>query len=79
MISISFQVTLFKCELRGTDCSRCVSALTTRHALRCGWCNGYDLCAVEDHPECIGPWIREIPDAGVEKKNCPVPIIHSVS
>ncbi|XP_072026499.1 plexin-A2-like [Amphiura filiformis] len=71
----AFQVTLFKCEVDRPDCSRCVSGLTTRPELQCGWCIDSKLCAVEDHPNCIESrsLIRE---SGNE--NCPSPVITSI-
>ena len=77
LLFFSFAATLFKCEVRRPDCSRCVSMKTTRPELGCGWCSESNLCAVKDHPECgdINFWIREMSDADNEviAKNCPAP------
>ena len=70
-------MTLFKCEIDRPDCSRCVSELTTRQELECRWCGVSEVCAVQDHPDCMysdtDPWRRE--DGNM---NCPVPVITSV-
>ncbi|XP_072026114.1 plexin-A4-like [Amphiura filiformis] len=68
-----FKVTLYKCEVKRPDCSRCLSSTTTRPELMCGWCKTNTMCTVNDNSKCSGGWL----EAGTDE-NCPMPILSGV-
>ncbi|XP_070566904.1 plexin-A4-like [Ptychodera flava] len=43
-----YKVTLYDCSIDRRDCSHCLSELTTRLPLQCGWCKGSGTCEVQE-------------------------------
>ena len=67
-------VTLYNCSVGRPDCSRCISAETSRPELLCGWCKDSWTCGVEGSPGCTrGVWIAASSNLG-----CPAPNIFQV-
>ncbi|XP_077985100.1 plexin-B1-like [Glandiceps talaboti] len=42
------QVTLYDCSVERSDCSECLSNITTKEVLNCGWCSKSDSCQIEE-------------------------------
>ena len=66
-------VTLYKCAVERPDCSRCLSNLTTRSELNCGWCSMDDMCTVQGSSQCTGGWV-----SASTNQNCPSPVLTKV-
>ncbi|XP_070557206.1 plexin-B2-like [Ptychodera flava] len=43
-----YKVTLYDCSIGRRDCSQCLSELTTRLPLQCGWCKRSSSCEVKE-------------------------------
>ncbi|XP_071961330.1 plexin-A1-like [Antedon mediterranea] len=65
-IDFSWKVTLYDCSVGRTDCSSCLSPLTTPPEYNCTWCNPA-MCVLE--PRC---------SAG-KPPSCPPPIVNKIS
>ncbi|XP_070559799.1 plexin-B-like [Ptychodera flava] len=46
-----YTVTLYDCSINRRDCSECLSDITTRLPLNCGWCGRSKTCEIEEHCE----------------------------
>ncbi|XP_077981100.1 plexin-B-like [Glandiceps talaboti] len=52
------QVTLYDCSVDRSDCSECLSNITTKEILNCGWCSKSDSCQIEEF--CTGgSWLPQ--------------------
>ncbi|XP_077985088.1 plexin-B-like [Glandiceps talaboti] len=67
------QVTLYNCSVDRSDCSECLSNITTKEVLNCGWCSKLDSCQIEEL--CTdGSWLPQDSDDAV----CGAPIITKI-
>ncbi|XP_077988586.1 plexin-B-like [Glandiceps talaboti] len=71
VIDYRYTVTLYKCGVDRRDCSECLSAVTTRIPLLCGWCTGSNTCEVAEL--CVSDWWEH----GITN-NCPKPVINKI-
>ncbi|XP_077863872.1 LOW QUALITY PROTEIN: plexin-A2-like, partial [Saccoglossus kowalevskii] len=55
-----FTVTLYNCSFDRLDCSECLSTVTTREELQCGWCVSDTSCQIEE--QCTGNrvWLPQV-------------------
>ncbi|XP_070558807.1 plexin-A4-like [Ptychodera flava] len=67
----SSNVTLYDCSVDREDCSLCLSSITTRPELQCGWCRdaGAEMCQIQDQCQ---DWLYQ------EPQSCDDPKIHNV-
>ncbi|XP_070557196.1 plexin-A2-like [Ptychodera flava] len=49
-----YTVTLYDCSINRRDCSECLSEISTRLPLNCGWCTGSRTCEVQN--VCESEW-----------------------
>ncbi|XP_006813744.2 plexin-B-like [Saccoglossus kowalevskii] len=66
-----YTVTLYDCRIDRKDCSGCLSTITTREELQCGWCVSDSSCQISSH--CNRHWWSQ--DV---TENCDDPIISEI-
>ncbi|XP_077862895.1 hepatocyte growth factor receptor-like [Saccoglossus kowalevskii] len=66
----STPVTLYDCSV-SLDCSECLSTVTSREELQCGWCVSDNSCQIEQH--CDYVWLPQD-----TTHNCGDPVIYEV-
>ncbi|XP_077867408.1 plexin-B-like [Saccoglossus kowalevskii] len=63
-------VTLYDCSV-SLDCSECLSTVTSREQLQCGWCVSDNSCQIEQH--CDYHWLPQD-----TTHNCGNPVIYEI-
>nr|XP_002730558.1 PREDICTED: plexin-B-like [Saccoglossus kowalevskii] len=66
-----YTVTLYDCRVDRLDCSECLSTVTSREELQCGWCVSDNSCQIEQH--CDYDWLPQD-----TTYNCGDPVIYEI-